>query len=273
MFNVNLEKELISSKRASLTKEEQVLLAEAEKIISNSTEEDMRVLSAMGLNYSVEKSKKLENKIKFIKAFDKTRVFSTDEIKALCQTYGLRFLSISKYKGEIDPLLPTKVKEFEAIHKQVMEGSTSSRWQAEFRYNNFMICAPKESFKLSERPKDPLLFYPIHDAQGNMTGDYFLVHKWGSDISAWNAIKAWRNKNWFTWFAYVTVLYMLPLTAIASVVFNWNLGFFSTLGFAVSASLINAAILGIASPFKSPSSGDFYSGKFTDENWNNEFKD
>jgi hypothetical protein len=264
MFNVNLEKELISSKRASLSKGEQVVLAEAEKILSNSTEEDIKVLTAMGLNYAVEKSKNLENKIKFIKAFDKTRVFSTEEIKSLCRTYGLRFLSISKYKGEVDPQLPTKVKQFEAIHKQVMEGST--RWQTEFRYNNFMICAPKESFHLSERPKDPLLFYPIQDGNGQMTGDYFLVHKWGSDISAWNAIKAWRHRNWFTWLAYVIMLFALPATAIASSIFNWNFGFLSLLGIATLGSLAVSAVAAMGE-------GNFYSGRFSNDNWNSEFKD
>lgn len=266
MFNVNLEKELISSKRASLSKDEQVVLAEAEKILSNSTEEDMKVLKAMGLNYSVEKSKNLENKIKFIKAFDKTRVFSTEEIKSLCMTYGLRFLPIDKYKGEVDPQLPSKVKEFEAIHQKVMVGNSGPSWKTEFKYHNFMICAPKESFKLSARPKDPLLFYPIQNSNGDQTGDYFLVHKWGSDISAWNAIKAWRNRNWFTWFAYVTVLYMLPITGIASSLFNWDLSFLSVVGTAVAASLALSGALAIGD-------GVFYDGKFTNSNWNSEYKD
>lgn len=266
MFNVNLEKELISSKKASLSKEEQVVLAEAEKILNNSTEEDINILKKMGLNYSVEKSKKLENKIKFIKAFDKTRVFTEQEIKSLCQTYGLRFLGINKYKGEVDPLLPTKVKEFEAIHKQVM-GTDSNSWRTEFRYDNFMICAPKESFKLSERPRDPLLFYPIKNSDGDLTGSYFLVHKWGGDISAWNAIKAWRHRNWFNWFSYTTLLYYVPSLAIASVLFNWNLSILSTFAIATLISLVSSAILALADD------GSFYDGIFTDKNWNSEYKD
>jgi hypothetical protein len=264
MFNVNLEKELISSKKASLSKEEQVILAEAEKILNNSTEADINILKKMGLNYSVEKGKKLETKIKFIKAFDKTRVFTKNEIKSLCQTYGLRFLGISKYKGEIDPLLPSKVEEFKAIHTEVMAGSTC--WRTEFRYDNFMICAPKESFKLSERPRDPLLFYPIKNNEGEETGSYFLVHKWGSDISAWNAIKAWRHRNWFTWFAYVALLYFIPSVAIGSSLFNWNLGFLSILGWGTTAALLLAGALAIGD-------GNFYDGKWAEDNWNSEYKD
>ncbi len=72
MFNVNLEKELISSKKASLTNDEMAVLVEAEKILNNSTEEDLSILKKMGASHSIEKSKRLETKIKFIKAFDKT---------------------------------------------------------------------------------------------------------------------------------------------------------------------------------------------------------
>jgi len=262
MFKVNLEKELVNSKRASLTKEEQVVLAEAEKILSNSTEEDIAILKQMGLNYSVEKSKTLENKIKFIKAFDKTRVFSKDEIKDLCITYGLRFLPIDKFKGEIDPLVPSKVKEFEAVYNQVMEKS----WRNEFRYDHFMICAPKDSFQLSERPKDPLLFYPIKNSNGD-TLDYFLVHKWGSDISAFNAVKSWRNRNFFTWVTGLFTLYVAPLLMIAGWLFNINFKLASFLGIGVTASLALSLILHIVTE------GDYFSGRWTEDNWNSEFKD
>ncbi len=262
MFKVNLEKELIDSKRSSLTKEEQVVLAEAEKILSNSTEEDIAILKQMSLNYSVEKSKTLENKIKFIKAFDKTRVFSIEEIKDLCVTYGLRFLPIDKFKGEIDPLVPSKVKEFEKVYNEVMEKS----WRNEFKYDNFMICAPKESFKLSERPKDPLLFYPIKNTNGDTT-DYFLVHKWGSDISAFNAIKSWRNRNFFTWVTGLFTLYIAPLLMLAGWAFNINFTLVSFLGIGITASFAWSLILHIVSE------GEFFSGKWIEENWRSEFKD
>ena len=265
MFKVNLEKELISSKKASLSKDEQVVLAEAEKILNNSTEEDMSILKKMGLNYSVEKSKNLENKIKFIKAFDKTRVFSENEIKDLCTTYGLRFLPIDKYRGEIDPLVPSKVKEFEAIHKTVVGATT---WKNEFRYDRFKICAPKESFKLSERPMDPLLFYPIgNNANSDESGrDYFLVHKWGTDISAWNAVKSWRNKNFGTWFTYLYILYILPLTGISSLIFNWNLGFLGIAGLSLTISLLISFINAVAD------GGSFFDGRWSEDNWDSEFK-
>lgn len=261
MFKVNLEKELIDSKKASLTKAEQVVLAEAEKILNNSTEDDIKVLKEMGLDYSVEKGKNLENKIKFLKAFDKTRLFTEDEIKDLCVTYGLRFLPIGKYKGEVDPLVPSKVKSFETAYTQVMGKS----WRTEFKYSKFMICAPKESFELSERPKDPLLFYPIANEQGDVK-DYFLVHKWGSDISAWNAIKAWRHRNFWTWLTYLFTLYILPATAVASVLFNFSFGIGAFVS-AVIASFVWSGATMIATE------GDFFSARFTGENWNSEFKD
>lgn len=263
MFKVNLEEELINSKKASLTKEEQIVLAEAEKILTNSTEEDISILKKMGLNYSVEKSKNFENKIKFIKAFDKTRVFSTDEIKDLCVTYGLRFLHIEKFKGEIDPLVPSKVKEFEATYNQVI---TDKSWRNEFRYDNFMICAPKESFQLSERPKDPLLFYPIANNEGDVK-DYFLVHKWGSDISAFNAIKSWRNRNFFTWVTYLFSLYIAPLLMLTNWMFNLNLTMVSFLGIGTVSSFAWGLIVHVVSE------GEFFSGRWTENNWNSKFKD
>lgn len=257
MFKINLEEELVSAKKASLSSDEQVVLAEAEKILNNSTEEDMRILKEMGLNYSVDNSKKLENKIKFIKSFDKTRVFSKEEIKDLCVTYGLRFLPIAKYKGEIDPLVPSKVKEFKSIHERVIG---KGDWRSQFNYEKFMISAPAKSFELSEKPVDPLLFYPI-DKEGN---DYFLVHKWGNDISAWNAVKSWRNRNFFTWLTYVYVAYMLPLTGLFSAFTKIGFG-----GVLLISSIATVAFLIATLMF---SDGDFFDNKFADENWDSEFK-
>lgn len=261
MFTVNLEQELINSKKASLSSEEQVVLAEAEKILSSSTEEDMLILKRMGLDYSVEKSKNLTNKVKFLKAFNKTRVFSEDEIKDLCITYGLRFLPIDKYKGEVDPLVPSKVKDFEKTYNEVIEKS----WRNEFNYNKFMICAPGESFELSARPKDPLLFYPINDSNGNVK-DYFLVHKWGNDISMWNAIKAWKNRNFFTWITCFFTMYMMPLLFVASMLFNFKIGF-GAIAITVVASFAWALLAMITTE------GDFFSGKFHSDTWKSEYKD
>lgn len=183
----------------------------------------------MGLNYSVEKSQTLENKIKFIKAFDETRVFTEKEIKSLCMTYGLRFLPIKNFRGEIDPLMPSKVKEFETIHKSVLaNGAVDQRndWRNDFSYSKFRICAPQESFQLSERPVDPLLFYPLPNGTSDEEGrDYFLAHKWGNDISPWNAVKAWRKRNFFTWFAYLTLVYTLPLSTIISLFAGGQISF------------------------------------------------
>ena len=267
MFEVNLEKELISSKKASLTKEEQVVLAEAEKIISNSTQEDIEILKKMGLNHSVEKSQALESKINFIKSFDKTRIFSRDEIKDLCATYGLRFLGINYYKGEIDPSMPAKVKEFETLYKEQIVGKTSYdensyRFNNEFSYNKFMICAPKESFKLSDRPRDPLLFYPINNGK-----DYFLVHKWGSDLSIMNAINAWKRKGFWNWSAYAFAKYYLPSTALVTFVTGMPLGIMGVFGVATALTLI---VGGIAS---AADDGSFFDGYFAKDTWNSEYRD
>ena len=255
MFNINLEKELIGSKVASLSKEE--------KISKHSSPEDIKLLEKMGLTHAVKASKGLQTKLQFMKAFDKTRVFSTEEIKSLCITYGLRFLPISKFKGEIDQELPAKVNEFEEIYNKIIFGDdTNHRYdERNFTHNKFMVCAPASSFNLSERDRDPLLFYPI----GN--GDYFLVHKWGGDISAWNAIKSWRHRSFWHWYTYVTLFYYLPVTVLATTLLGSTMGIFGILGIASSASLVMGGFLQVFADV------DFFSGKFNNEHWNSQFRD
>jgi hypothetical protein len=65
----------------------------------------------------------------------------------------------------MDPVLPHKIRDFQDEHK------------IPTYHLKIHIVAPKESFQLEEKPKDPLAFIELS------TGDYYLLHKWGNDLS------------------------------------------------------------------------------------------
>lgn len=91
-------------------------------------------------------------------------IFHIDTIKKICVDYRFRFLESSLFKGEIPQEAISKIKQLEKNHNTQIKG--------------FMIMAPSKLFKL-ENYDDPLLFAPI----GN--GYYYLIHKWGNDLSVW----------------------------------------------------------------------------------------
>ena len=90
------------------------------------------------------------------------RIFHTDQIKAICIDYRLRFLNSNLFKNDIPEEAITQIKRLEKEHEIVLNG--------------FKIVAPSKHFHLKNYD-DPLLFAPI----GN---DYFyLIHKWGNDLN------------------------------------------------------------------------------------------
>ena len=102
------------------------------------------------------------------------RIFHLDHIKAICIDYRLRFLDSKLFKGSIPYEAVIKIKALEKEHNTVIEG--------------FKIMAPSKLFKL-ENADDPLLFAPI----GN--GYYYLIHKWGNDLSPYRKLAVLPFKN------------------------------------------------------------------------------
>jgi len=92
------------------------------------------------------------------------RIFHINDIQSICIMYRLRFLDSNLFKGEIPQEAINKIKQLEKEHHTALSG--------------FKIMAPSKLFKL-ENYDDPLLFAPI----GN--GYYYLIHKWGNDLSVW----------------------------------------------------------------------------------------
>ena len=102
------------------------------------------------------------------------RILHVDQIKKVCIDYRLRFLDLKYFKGNIPPSAIEKICELEKTHETTLKG--------------FKIMAPSVLFRL-KKTDDPLLFVPL----GN--DYYYLIHKWGKDLSPLRRVWAWPFKN------------------------------------------------------------------------------
>lgn len=106
----------------------------------------------------------------------KDRIFSIDDIKAICIQYRLRFLDSKYFKMEELPYEAiVAVKELE---KHLGE-----------EVHHIKIMGAPRFFKLEDRNKDPLLFARIDEA------NYYLIHKWGKDMAWYNKIIAYPFRS------------------------------------------------------------------------------
>jgi len=127
-----------------------------------------------------------------IDLLEANRIFQLEDIKKLCITYRLRFLDAKYFKGDFPEEAISKIRQMEKVHQTGLSG--------------FKIVAPSKLLKL-ENADDPLLFVPL----GN---DYFyLIHKWGTDLSPLRKWLMWPYKNFENLVFTVFVLSIL-LTAI-----------------------------------------------------------
>ena len=102
------------------------------------------------------------------------RILHVDQIKKVCIDYRLRFLDLKYFKGNIPPSAIEMICELEKTHETTLKG--------------FKIMAPSVLFRL-KKTDDPLLFVPL----GN--DYYYLIHKWGKDLSPLRRVWAWPFKN------------------------------------------------------------------------------
>src|SRR5699024_9523529 len=109
-----------------------------------------------------------------LEVIEADRIFHLEQIKKICVVDRLRFLDSHYFKKELPIEALQKTKHIEKLH------------QTEF--TGFKIMAPAKSFRL-KNADDPLLFAPM----GN--GYYYLIHKWGNDLSPWRKLKAWPYKG------------------------------------------------------------------------------
>ncbi|MEO1031472.1 MAG: hypothetical protein AAFX55_08700 [Bacteroidota bacterium] len=127
------------------------------------------------------------------------RIYHISQIKKTCVNYRLRFLDTKLFKGELPYEAISKIKQLEKTHNTELKG--------------FKIIAPAKLFKL-EHYDDPLLFAPI----GN--GYYYLIHKWGNDLSAFRRAIMWPVRDFENFVFCMFILSILLTAAIPEGVFS-----------------------------------------------------
>jgi hypothetical protein len=200
MIKLNLEQELLQENKRLATPKELLLIREFEThtaLVQNDT------LTRVGLNKTLKEGKSLKDKQNHLldqtSRFDKARVFHISQIKSICQKYHLRFLNTSYYNGSIDEELPNKISNFEIIYGVKCDS------------RNTYIIAPSDSFKLKERPKDPLMFYKINDEY------FYLIHKWGNDLSITRMLLPYLSNKMMTWLT-ISFLFTSPLLLLPGII-------------------------------------------------------
>jgi hypothetical protein len=175
---VNIEKALKKERQYLQKNTDKDILDEVNEILRQSEKEDEAILKRLkGSNTNIQE---------FHSQFEKDKIYSLFEIKKVCEKYRLRFLDSKYFKGEIPYEAISKIKQIEKKNK--------------IEFSSFKIIAPAGLFKLENVHKDPLLFASI----GN--GNYYLIHKWGNDLSWHRKILAYPLRNLYTFFTCIFIL-------------------------------------------------------------------
>jgi len=191
-MTLDLEKKLVKENKKLVLPKELLLLKEYQ----NKGDElcDNNVLSSLGLNANLQRGRRVKEDIDYLKSqtkkFDQSRVFHISQIESICNKYYLRFLPVKHYTGTVDSDLPVKITTFQIAHEVVVT-----------RQNSF-IMAPHKSFDLQERPKDPLFFFQINEEY------YYLIHKWGNDLSVFRRILPIFSSSLFTFLSIVFAMFI-----------------------------------------------------------------
>lgn len=184
IFNrINIKNELLKEKEQAAS---DALLNSARKLLNEETEKEAAIKNTLH-HYTADEP--VLPILIDIKGEDQKHLFSTEEIKAVCVKYRLRFLDSQLFKNEIPYEALVKVKEFEKKNN--------------CKLSAFKILAPKEAFALSDRNKDPLLFAEV------FPNKYYLIHQWGNDLAWYKGILAYPLRNFFTFFHSILVLALL----------------------------------------------------------------
>jgi len=123
--------------------------------------------------YKILSKEQPTNKFDFDK-LESNNIFHVSHIRNICIDYRLRFLDLNRFKGTIPDEAHEKINSLEKLHQTQIK--------------DFKIMAPSKLFKL-DSTDDPLLFAPL----GN--NYYFLIHKWGNDMSPMRRAIVWPFKN------------------------------------------------------------------------------
>lgn len=183
----NLETELLFERKKFLVEND--ILSEVRQLLDENASHREGISQTLS-----EKSSTNQNNFNFdLLATDK--IFHLDQIKKVSIDYRLRFLDSHLFKNEIPEEAISKIHNLEKNHHIRLEG--------------FKIMAPSKTFQLLSYD-DPLLFAPI----GN--NYYYLIHKWGNDLSATRKLKVMPFKS-LTHFLIFSMLLSIVITMLIPV--------------------------------------------------------
>ncbi|MGB0175901.1 MAG: hypothetical protein ACPF9D_01965, partial [Owenweeksia sp.] len=184
---VNLEKVLNKERdREQKRKPDQVLEA-YQALLREDDKSEGRISRALA-----EGSERLDDiNIELLSA---DRIFKGSQIKKLCTDYRLRFLAAKHFKGQIPYAAISHIKKLQR------HGSGD--------LTNFKILAPAPMFQLVNKDKDPLLFLSLGNEQ------YYLVHKWGNDLSIFRKLLVFPFRSFKTMLATVAITAMLVVMCV-----------------------------------------------------------
>ncbi|MFL1013547.1 hypothetical protein [Flavisericum labens] len=154
---VNIQQQLLKQRDKHTTETD--ILQQVQRVLAEDAEHENHIENALA-----GQSTPTETNAFQIDLLEPHRIFHIDDIKKICIIYRLRFLDSELFKGAIPHQAISIIKQLEKDHHCKLGG--------------FKMMAPSKLYRL-ENYDDPLLFAPI----GN--GYYYLIHKWGNDLSVW----------------------------------------------------------------------------------------
>lgn len=189
MKGINLEDKLAIERSRLRANDADELLAVYQRMYAENDARDEQIL--LNIFGSEGQAQQLD-----LQKLDPKRIYGVDEIKKVCVDYRLRFLDAKYFKGEIPYEAIAKVKRLQKDQNQEITG--------------FKIIAPAPMFRLQEKDKDPLLFVNL----GN--GLYYLIHKWGGEISAWRKALVYPFRSFESLFKSIVALAFIIAMSVPS---------------------------------------------------------
>lgn len=201
LLSVNLADKMVAANRKVLASQTAVLAHQeamdqqieklrvgAEKaFVDGKAAESLDAAKVLGFDFKLAEASALKAQNAAISHLPQDRIFTTAAIKDVCLTYGLRFLPTKHFKGALDDNIPAKLEEFKCLNGGYLSypyprshPNRNERMDCEY-----YIAAPAASFKLTPRPKDPLLFASLGSDR------WYLIHKWGDDLNIGACIANW----------------------------------------------------------------------------------
>ena len=150
---------------------------------------------------SISENQQLFNLEYDVSKLNSDNLFHVDQIRKICIDYRLRFLDVKLFKGKIPSEGFKKLDEFKNNHPNL---------NFELR-----IMAPSKLFEL-ENYDDPLLFASLGD------GYYYLIHKWGNDLSFFRKISVWPFKNLVNILIFISIISLLITAMVPGNIFYYE---------------------------------------------------